>query len=400
MYKEKGKLTYRVNDFFCGAGGISVGFRNAGFNVIWACDFDKYAVETYRKNVGDYVVQVDVRKLMCIDIPTAEVWAFGFPCQDLSVAGVKRGFCFKCSDCGKEFALDNTKYADDVKCPKCKGTNHTAMSRSGMLFEIMRLLDETQESRPEDMPKVLMAENVKGLKPYIPVLEQEFQKRGYTFHVQLFNSKYWDVPQNRERYYIVGVRQKTETFTFPKEQHENIPKLSTVLDKNVDEKYYISDDRAWIIIEQALEKLDKLGKVHATITPDRLNKRQNGPRSKPEEVEMFTLTAQDIHGIIVLQMIDHLDIKESNTIKRVHRSERVTDAYDVWKEVKISNLKRYYVRKLTPTEYGRLQAFPMQKWEQVVSDSQAYKQFGNAVTITVVTAVAQSIKTALDVGTN
>lgn len=149
------------------------------------------------------------------------------------------------------------------------------------------------------MPKVLMAENVKGLKPYIPVLEQEFQKRGYTAHVQLFNSKYWDVPQNRERYYIVGVRQEAETFTFPEEQHENVPKLSTALDKNVDEKYYIADDKARTIIEQALEKLDGLGKVHATITPGRLNKRQNGPRSKLEEAEMFTLTAQDIHGVIV-----------------------------------------------------------------------------------------------------
>lgn len=66
--------------------------------------------------------------------------------------------------------------------------------------------------------------------------------------------------------------------------------------------------------------------------------------------------------------------------------------------IKIFDPSRFRVRKLTPTEYGRLQAFPMQDWEQVVSDSQAYKQFGNAVTTTVVTAVAQSIKTALDAG--
>lgn len=63
---------------------------------------------------------------------------------------------------------------------------------------------------------------------------------------------------------------------------------------------------------------------------------------------------------------------------------------------KIFDPSRFRVRKLTPTEYGRLQAFPMQNWEQVVSDSQAYKQFGNAVTTTVVTAIAKSIKDALD----
>jgi DNA (cytosine-5)-methyltransferase 1 len=277
---------------------VGIGFKNAGFDVIWACDFDKYAVQTYQKNVGNHVVQADIKKLTHADIPTAEVWAFGFPCQDLSVAGNKRGFRFVCEECGEEFALDDTEYADGVKCPRCGGEKHKAASRSGMFFEIMRLLDETQLARPEDMPKILMAENVKGLKPYIPVLEQEFQKRGYEAHVQLFNSKYWDVPQSRERYYIVGVRQG-QAFQFPEEQHEYVPKLSTALDDNVDEKYFIADEKAQTIIKQALEKLDTLGKVHATLTPDRENRRQNGPRSKPEEAEMFTLTAQDIHGVIL-----------------------------------------------------------------------------------------------------
>lgn len=289
---------YRVNDFFCGAGGVGIGFENAGFKVVWACDFDKYAVQTYRRNVGEHVVQADIKKLTHADIPTAEVWAFGFPCQDLSVAGNKRGFRFICEDCGEEFALDDTEYTDGVKCPKCGGEHHKAASRSGMFFEIMRLLDETQEASPEDMPRVLMAENVKGLKAYIPVLEQEFQKRGYEAHVQLFNSKYWGVPQNRERYYIVGVRKGT-AFQFPEEQHDSVPKLSTALDKEVDEKYYIADEKTQTIIKQALEKLETLGKVHATLTPDRENKRQNGPRSKPDEEEMFTLTAQDIHGVII-----------------------------------------------------------------------------------------------------
>lgn len=64
---------YRVNDFFCGAGGVGIGFKNAGFEVVWACDFDKYAVQTYHRNVGDHVVQADIKKLTHSDIPTAEV---------------------------------------------------------------------------------------------------------------------------------------------------------------------------------------------------------------------------------------------------------------------------------------------------------------------------------------
>ena len=290
-----------VNDFFCGAGGVGLGFIGAGYDVIWACDFDKYAVDTYRRNVGDHVIQADIKKLTREDIPKADVWAFGFPCQDLSVAGKQKGFRFVCKDCGEEWGYDSEEHRDGIKCPRCGGENYQAASRSGMFFEMMRLLDETAEETPEYLPRALFIENVKGLKPYIPVLEEELQRRGYTAHVQLYNSKYWGVPQNRERYFIVGLQENVKRFSFPEEQHENVPKLSTVLDKNVDEKYYIDDEKAQTIIKQALEKLEALGKVHATLTPDRVEKRQNGPRAKAEEAEMFTLTAQDIHGVIVCE---------------------------------------------------------------------------------------------------
>lgn len=145
-----------------------------------------------------------------------------------------------------------------------------------------------------------MAENVKALRPYLPILEAEYAKRGYRTYYTMYNSKFWGVPQNRERYFVVGVRDDLKgDFIFPDEQHEDVPKLSSILEKEVDEKYYISDDKAKVIIEQALNKLKTLGDCHATITPDRINKRQNGPRAKENEKEMFTLTAQDLHGVIV-----------------------------------------------------------------------------------------------------
>ena len=258
-------MSVTVNDFFCGAGGVGLGFVRAGYKVIWACDFDKYAVDTYRRNVGDHVVQADIKKLSRADIPKADVWAFGFPCQDLSVAGKQRGFRFACKDCGTEWGYDSEDYQDGIKCPKCGSGNYQAASRSGMFFERMRLLDETAEETPEAMPRALFIENVKGLKPYIPVLEVELKKRGYEVHIQLYNSKYWGVPQNRERYFIVGLLDSVKGFSFPEEQHEDVPKLSTVLEDNVDEKYYIDDKKAQTIISQALEKLEALGKVHTCL---------------------------------------------------------------------------------------------------------------------------------------
>ena len=161
------------------------------------------------------------------------------------------------------------------------------------------------------MPAVIIAENVRGLKPFLPVLEAEYKRHGYTAHIEMFNSKWWGVSQNRERYAVVGTRDDLNlSFEFPKEQHEFVPKLSDFLDKNVDEKYYIPDEKAKTIIAQALEKLEALGKCHACITPDRLNKRQNGPRAKAEDEPMFTLTAQDLHGVIILEEgVDEEDLK-------------------------------------------------------------------------------------------
>lgn len=368
------KRKLKVNDFFCGCGGMGIAFKNAGYEIAGAWDFDKYAVESYRANVGDHVQKADIKELHQADIPQADVWAFGFPCQDLSVAGKQRGMILKCEDCGEEIEINPEEYTGNTICPKCSSNNFKAASRSGCFFEMMRLLEETEREREHAMPAVIIAENVRGLRPYLPVLRLEYERHGYTAHIEMFNSKYWNVPQNRDRYAVVGTRNKKNlSFTFPKEQHEFVPKLSDYLEKDVPEKYYLPDEKAQTIIAQAMEKLEKMGKCHACITPDRINKRQNGPRAKAEDEPMFTLTAQDLHGVIILE------------------DEKEEESTGGQREVKIFDTKRLRVRKLTPKEYGILQAFPMDDWKQVVSDSQAYKQFGNAVTTTVFTAIAEEI---------
>lgn len=217
--------------------------------------------------------------------------------------GKQKGMILKCQDCGEKIEINPEEYTGENTCPKCGGNDLRAESRSGCFFEIMRLLEETERERENAMPAVIIAENVKGLKPYLPVLRMEYERRGYTAHVQMFNSKYWGVPQGRERYAVIGTRNKLGlSFKFPEEQHDFVPKLSDFLEKDVPEKYYIADEKAQTIIQQALQKLEKLGKCHACITPDRINKRQNGPRAKAEEEEpMFTLTAQDLHGVIILE---------------------------------------------------------------------------------------------------
>lgn len=113
-----------VNDFFCGAGGMGLGFKQAGFTIAGAWDFDKFAVATYNANVGNHVQQKDIREMTYLDVPQATVWTFGFPCQDLSVAGKMAGLYE-----GK---------------------------RSGLFFEVMRLLDEIRERERESRRTYLL----------------------------------------------------------------------------------------------------------------------------------------------------------------------------------------------------------------------------------------------------
>ncbi len=299
----------KVVDLFCGCGGMGLGFQQAGLEIVYACDIDKYAVQSYQHNVGKHGVVADITKLTAAELPKADVWTFGFPCQDLSVAGKQAGM--------------------------------EVGTRSGLFYEVMRLLDETDEK-----PSVLLAENVKGLKKYIPTLEREFNARGYEMSIQLYNSKYWSVPQNRERYYIVGYKNKID---LPLENKVALTKLKDILEDGVPKKYFI----------------------------DRI----------------ITQTITSSKDIIVAGMLDMLG---KDQIRRVHDPEGISPTATAVQgghhHVKI--IDNLSVRRLTPREYARLQGFP-DSYEIVISDTQAYKQFGNSVTVPLVKEIAMAIKAVL-----
>jgi DNA (cytosine-5)-methyltransferase 1 len=488
-------LDLTLNDLFCGAGGLGLGFKNAGWKIVGSWDWDKWAVKSYAHNVEAHVQQADISQMVWSDLPKATAWSFGFPCQDLSVAGNQAGMIVMCNDCSTAFNMRNM---DNRTCPQCSSPNLKAATRSGLFFEVMRLLQETREKAPDQLPAFILAENVKGLRPYLPVLEEEYKAIGYKMYVQLYNSKYWGVPQSRERYYVVGVREDLDIeFEHPVQQAEYIPLLSSVLESNVPEKYYMPDEKAAKIIEQAMLRVNDLKGVHATLTPDRIERRQNGRRSRESEEPMFTLTAQDIHGVIEelqtvytdkdgcayccdanyakgtspgdvgsgrrtqiiedkpdtfmremmrliqstemapyeevaaalselsrrsmehlsvlkeindlreealgkepqIEMMGLLEIKGKDQIRRVYDpcglSPTLTAVGGGHHEVKTFDYSRFRVRKLTPREYARLQGFP-ESYEFVCSNSQLYRQFGNAVTVNVAEAVARQLRITLE----
>ncbi|HHF3737246.1 DNA cytosine methyltransferase [Haemophilus influenzae] len=177
------KLT--VVSLFSGAGGLDLGFKQAGFNLIWANDFDKDAVETYKENIGKECVLGDITKIPSSEIPNADVMIGGFPCQGFSMANTKR---------------------------------HELDERNSLYLEYVRILKAKQ-------PKVFVAENVKGILSLgkgeiIKAIIQDFSDAGYSVEYKLLNAADYGVPQTRQRVIIVGIRKDLDIqFEFPKQTH-------------------------------------------------------------------------------------------------------------------------------------------------------------------------------------
>lgn len=163
---------FRIVDFFCGMGNIRAGFEQAGATCVYSVEWDKHKREIYKVIYGSEPDADDIRTVYAGDIPKAECWCAGFPCQNNSIAGDLSGL---------------------------------AGDKSGLFFEIIRLLKELKE---EDRPMYLLFENVRNLLSvnkgfdFARVLV-ELDACGYDAEWQVIDSKYY-VPQHRERIYIVG----------------------------------------------------------------------------------------------------------------------------------------------------------------------------------------------------
>lgn len=403
-------------DFFAGIGGFRRGMELAGHECVGFCEYDKFAYGSYvsmhllteeqrerlmtmpkNKRIkeigkeeyrnGEWYAR-DIREIRADHVPRADCWCFGFPCQDISVAGKQLGF---------------------------RG------ERSSLFFSVMRIIQDTKE---EDRPTYLFIENVKNLlsvnggTDFLKLLIA-LDEAGYDAEWQVLNSSDFGVPQNRERVFIVGHhRGKCGHEVFPVygtdgknhvEQVGNYLKTATrenpnqgriyeplglspclnkmqggkrepsiVLPCFVDMSYGSGGgetDQAFCLQSRydkgiCGRKRETVGVCIPVLTPDRAEKRQNGRRFKENGEPMFTLTGQDRHGIAI-EMDDDFCV---NAIW--------SDKYGCY----------IAIRKLTPKECFRLQGWEdiyFERAEMVNSDRQLYKQAGNGVTVNVVEAIAR-----------
>ena len=226
----------RVCSLFSGIGGIDLGFQQAGFNIVWANEFDKDAAATYRHNFGsEHLVEKDIRKVDVDEIPDFDVLVAGFPCQPFSLAGRQKGF----SD-----------------------------PRGGLFFEISRIVSQKK-------PEVVFLENVANLIEHddgntFLTVYNALAPHGYTIKYRVMDSlEYGNIPQRRPRIFLVAFlnNEKCERFVFP-DKIKLDTKLEDIIDRSVKHSscYYYSDNsfyydslKSIVIDKKAIYKINDSG---------------------------------------------------------------------------------------------------------------------------------------------
>lgn len=423
-------------DLFAGIGGFRLGMESAGHECVGFCEIDKFARKSY-KAIHDTRGEIELHDITAISDNTVrgighvDVICGGFPCQAFSIAGKRKGF-------------------EDT--------------RGTLFFEIARFASILR-------PRLLFLENVKGLLNHdrgdtFETILSALDELGYDAEWQVLNSKNFGVPQNRERVFIIGhLRGRSIRAIFPLGGNDKTtdckqPKIKKV--GNIRKKGKLQsgdvvsiDSLAPTLCSTTTQK-DPLKVAIPVLTPNRIDKRQNGRRFKEDGEPMFTLTGQDRHGIVVARKLSGNYDKNSRVYnprglaptlstmqgggqepkiiqkargfnKGAQHSIAPTLSSNSWQENNLVKVVDFYnkitkdevgtltssgggstvragsfgitdgyrIRKLTPRECWRLQGFPdwaFDKAQEVNSNSQLYKQAGNSVTVNVIEVIAKELK--------
>jgi DNA (cytosine-5)-methyltransferase 1 len=379
-------VEYKVGSLFAGVGGICLGFKNAKtknskYKLLWANEIDEYACETYRTNFSHQLLEGDIKLVLHPEYATDEteqkyykklhdkilsepidILNGGFPCQAFSIAGERKGF------------------EDD---------------RGNLFLNIIDLIEQLGEKFYK--PRVLFLENVKNLqahdnkKTYVHI-KQKLEACGYTVFEKVLNTMdYTDVPQNRERIYIIGLLNENDIKNFEifkdiesrikkKDKASRIKDIKKVIDYNLTKenatKYYYTKEKYpnYFMSDEEFEKSNKKEKINLNTQIDEMYEFYQCRRGmyvrKNQSGVCPTLTANMGTGGHNVPLI------------------KVNDG----------------IRKLTPKETFKLQGFPIDngyKLPTVINgrpypDSQLYKQAGNAVSVPIIQMLATDLLELLE----
>lgn len=330
-----GNVPFKFVDLFAGVGGFRVGLTALGGTCVFTSEWDKFSNKTYQTWFGDEDVHTgDIRELnVKAEIPDHDVLCAGFPCQPFSLAGVS-----KKNSLGRRHGFEDE-------------------TQGNLFFKIMDIVDEKR-------PPVLFLENVKNLRSHDKgntwgVIQDCLIEREYSVFSTVIDARSW-VPQHRERIFIVCFdrhifgREDEINFQFPAPPDGEPPTLSSILETSPPDKKYMLSDKLWSYLQAYAEKHRKKG---------------NG-------FGYSLFTGKDVARTLSA---------------RYHKD---------GSEILIKQKGWRNPRRLTPQEARRLMGFVdrygqlfghEEGFPQVVSDTQAYRQFGNAVVPLVVEAVGREI---------
>lgn len=312
--------------FFAGVGGIDLGFEEQGFKTIYANEFDAKARETFSLNFPR--VQLDgrdIREVSANEVPSTDLIVGGFPCQAFSTEGYQQGF-------------------------------HDEKGRGTLFFKLARIIEKKQ-------PRAIFLENVKNLVRHdkgntLRAILKTLEDLGYCVTYQVMNAaEYGNIPQGRERIYIVGFKDKSvsDKFQFP----EKVELTKTVFDvidfkSKVEEQYYYRDDKHYYPLLR--DNIVSVGSIY--------------------EYRRGTIVREN-KSCVVPTLLASMGTGGNN--------------------VPMILTEDGEIRKLTPRECFNTQGFLRSyKFPENMANSHLYKQAGNSVAVPVVSRIAKQIKLALE----
>lgn len=310
-----------VSGFFAGVGGIEIGFRQAGFDIVWSNEIDEKASKTFRKNHSNLLITDDIHNISSDSVPDTDIIVGGFPCQAFSVAGYRKGF-------------------ED--------------ERGEVFFQLARIISQK-------LPRVIFIENVKNLVGHdngntYKVIRETLESYGYHLKTMVLNAcEYGNIPQNRERIYIIGFLNEEDFDNFKQISPINLTvKISDIVDYNakVDDKFYYTEQNCsfYNLLKEGVTNKDTVYQWRRKYI------RENKSNLCP------TLTANMGTGGHNVPIV----------------------------------LTKYGIRKLTPKECFMFQGYPESfVLPDDVAQSHLYKQAGNSVVIPVIYRLASEIRKSL-----
>lgn len=411
----------KVIELFAGIGAQAQALKESGIKheIVGISEIDKYALKVYENLHGKTNNLGDITKID--KIPQADLWTYSFPCTDISISG------------------------------KMKGFDKESNTGSSLLWEVQRLLEVAKPNN--ELPRFLLMENVKNIvsKRFLPLFQEwidYLSSLGYKSFYKILNAKDYGIPQNRERCFMLSIRDYNGEFIFPKKEELKI-KLGDLLENNVDEKYYLSTkmidcftdmkDRnglfrglqftpkyaikdkiartittkagtrpcdnfivepvitldGKVIVPQATKDGYAIAEIGDGIYTNRcISKRGVVQKDK---IPTLKTSAKDIAVIVTKDTDNYIQWEQEGWFDiecRAYKEEKISGALNTRGHMKVLT-NDVAIRRLTPRECFRLMG-----WKDVdidkafssgVSDTQLYKMAGNSIVVNCLTKIFESL---------